>query len=38
MHFQLGAWHGSTDIVGVTHTSPEWDFAEGSTLDSSAST
>jgi len=32
MHFQLGAWHGSTDIVGATHTSSEWDFAEGSTL------
>jgi hypothetical protein len=32
MHFQFGAWHGSTDVVGVTHTSSEWDFAEGSTL------
>jgi len=32
MHFQFGAWHGSTDIVGVTHGSSEWDFAEGSTL------
>ena len=32
MHFQFGAWRGSTDIVGVTHGSSEWNFAEGSTL------
>jgi HYDIN/CFA65/VesB family protein/centrosomal CEP192-like protein len=32
MHFHSGNWYGSTDIVGTTHTSSEWDFAEGSTL------
>ena len=32
LHFQLGAWHGSTDIVGTSTPSSEWDFAEGSTL------
>jgi hypothetical protein len=33
IHFNLpGQWHGSTDIVGVTAPSTEWDFAEGSTL------
>jgi plastocyanin len=33
IHFNVpGRWHGSTDIVGVTAPSTEWDFAEGSTL------
>jgi len=34
MHFRFGAWYGSTDIVGTTTPSSEWDFAEGSTLGS----
>ncbi len=33
IHFNIpGQWHGSTDNVGVTAPSTEWDFAEGSTL------
>jgi hypothetical protein len=32
LHFNSGSWHGSTDIVGSTAPSTEWDFAEGSTL------
>jgi hypothetical protein len=32
MHFRFGSWYGSTDIVGASRPSSEWDFAEGSTL------
>ena len=33
LHFiNCGNWKGSTDVVGVTQPSTEWDFAEGSTL------
>jgi hypothetical protein len=32
MHFNTGAWYGSTDVVGVSAPATEWDFAEGSTL------
>ena len=32
MHFNTGAWHGSTANVGVTKPANEWDFAEGSTI------
>jgi hypothetical protein len=32
LHFSFGAWHGSTDVVGATAPTTEWDFAEGSTL------
>src|SRR5438132_1480407 len=32
MHFNTGTWHGSSNLVGATKTSTEWDFAEGSTL------
>jgi streptogramin lyase len=32
LHFNTGSWYGSTDQVGVTAPSTEWDFAEGSTL------
>jgi len=32
MHFNTGSWHGSSNLVGATKTSVEWDFAEGSTL------
>jgi hypothetical protein len=32
LHFLFGAWHGSTDVVGVAAPATEWDFAEGSTL------
>lgn len=32
LHFATGSWHGSTDKVGVTAPSREWDFAEGSTI------
>ena len=33
LHFiNCGNWNGSTDVVGVTQPSLEWDFAEGSTL------
>jgi hypothetical protein len=32
INFNWGPWHGSTDQVGVTAPSVEWDFAEGSTL------
>jgi hypothetical protein len=33
IHFNIpGQWHGSTDTVGVTAPSTEWNFAEGSTL------
>ena len=32
--FTTPTWHGSTDLVGVTSPSLEWDFAEGSTLSS----
>jgi len=33
LHFiNCGNWRGSTDVVGVTQPSREWDFAEGSTL------
>jgi hypothetical protein len=33
IHFDTGTWHGSTDQVGTTAPSTEWDFAEGSTFD-----
>jgi hypothetical protein len=32
LNFSFGAWHGSTDVVGVSAPSTRWDFAEGSTL------
>jgi spore germination protein YaaH len=32
MHFNNGAWHGSTANVGVAAPASEWDFAEGSTF------
>jgi len=32
MHFNTGTWRGSSNLVGATRTSTEWDFAEGSTL------
>ena len=32
IHFNTGSWHGSTDQVGSTAPSTEWDFAEGSTF------
>jgi virginiamycin B lyase len=32
LHFNTGSWFGSTDQVGVTAPSTEWNFAEGSTL------
>ena len=32
LYFDTGTWRGSTDKVGVTAPSAEWDFAEGSTL------
>src|SRR5207237_5200068 len=31
-HFNEGAWHGSTAIVGAIKPASEWDFAEGSTI------
>jgi hypothetical protein len=32
MHFNIGAWHGSHDKVGVNSAAFVWSFAEGSTL------
>jgi hypothetical protein len=32
LHFNANGWYGSSDIVGATQQSSEWDFAEGSTL------
>jgi hypothetical protein len=32
IHFNNGAWYGSSDLVGVPQPALEWDFAEGSTL------
>ena len=32
MRFRFGSWNGSTDIVGASTPTSEWDFAEGSTL------
>jgi hypothetical protein len=32
LSFNRNGWKGSTDVVGANQPSPEWDFAEGSTL------
>jgi P pilus assembly chaperone PapD len=32
MHFGTSNWYGSTELIGATQPSTQWDFAEGSTM------